>query len=51
MDEKFTKRFESFQNSLHSLQEARVRDLTDSFVLSGTSAKYSITFDLSGKVM
>ena len=51
MDEKFTKRFESFQNSLHSLQEARVRDLTDSFVLSGTSAKYSITFDLSWKVM
>ena len=51
MDEKFTKRFESFQNSLHSLQEARVRDLTDSFVLSGTSAKFSITFDLSWKVM
>ena len=51
MDEKFTKRFESFQNSLYSLQEARVRDLTDSFVLSGTSAKFSITFDLSWKVM
>ena len=51
MDEKFTKRFESFKNSLHSLQEARVRDLTDSFVLSGTSAKFSITFDLSWKVM
>ena len=51
MDEKFTKRFESFQNSLHSLQEARVRDLTDSFVLSGTSAKFSITFDLAWKVM
>ena len=51
MDGKFTKRFESFKNSLHSLQEARVRDLTDSFVLSGTSAKFSITFDLSWKVM
>lgn len=51
MDGKFTKRFESFQNSLHSLQEARVRDLTDSFVLSGTSAKFSITFDLAWKVM
>ena len=27
------------------------RDLTDSFVLSGISAKFSITFDLSWKVM
>lgn len=51
MDEKFTKRFESFQNSLHSLEEARIRDMTDSFVLSGTSAKFSITFDLAWKVM
>ena len=51
MDEKFTKRFESFKNSLDSLSEARERDLSDSFVLSGTSAKFSITFDLSWKVM
>ena len=51
MDEKFIRRFESFQNSLDSLAEARERDLSDSFVLSGTSAKFSITFDLSWKVM
>ena len=51
MDEKFTKRYESFKNSLSSLSEARERDMTDSFVLSGTSAKFSITFDLSWKVM
>lgn len=51
MDEKFLKRYESFKNSLASLMEARERDLTDSFVLSGTSAKFSITFDLSWKVM
>ena len=51
MDEKFTRRFESFKNSLDSLAEARQRDLSDSFVLSGTSAKFSITFDLSWKVM
>lgn len=51
MDEKFIKRFESFQNSLDSLAEARERDLSDSFVLSGTSAKFSITFDLAWKVM
>lgn len=51
MDEKFSRRFLSFCNSLDALAEARQRDLTDSFVLSGTSAKFSITFDLSWKVM
>ena len=51
MDEKFIRRFESYKNSLASLAEARERDMTDSFVLSGTSAKYSITFDLAWKVM
>lgn len=51
MDEKFTRRFESFRNSLDALAEARERDMTDSFVLSGTSAKFSITFDLAWKVM
>ena len=51
MDAKFDRRFQSFCNSLDALAEARKRDLTDSFVLSGTSAKFSITFDLSWKVM
>ena len=51
MDEKFNKRFLSFCNSLDALAEARERDLSDSFVLSGTSAKFSITFDLTWKVM
>ena len=51
MDEKFNKRFVSFCNSLDALAEARERDLSDSFVLSGTSAKFSITFDLAWKVM
>lgn len=51
MDEKYMKRFESFKNSLDSLAEAKERDLSDSFVLSGTSAKFSITFDLAWKVM
>ena len=51
MDEKFMKRYESFKNSLASLSEARERDMSDSFVLSGTSAKFSITFDLAWKVM
>lgn len=47
MDVKFTKRFESLKNSLDALNEAKERNLSDSFVLSGTSAKFSITFDLS----
>ena len=51
MDEKFNRRFMSFCNSLDALAEARQRDLSDSFGLSGTSAKFSITFDLSWKVM
>ena len=51
MDAKFDRRFQSCCNSLHALAEPRERDLTDSFVLSGTSAKFSITFDLSWKVM
>lgn len=51
MDEKFSRRFLSFCNSLDALAKARERDLSDSFVLSGTSAKFSITFDLAWKVM
>lgn len=47
MDAKFERRFLSFYNSLDALAEARQRDLSDSFVLSGTSAKFSITFDLA----
>ena len=51
MDAKFDSRFQSFCNSLDALAEARERDLTDSFVLSGTSARFGITFDVSWKVM
>ena len=32
MDEKFTKRYESFKNSLASLTEARQREMEDSLV-------------------
>lgn len=51
MEEKFYNRYKSYTNSLESLEEARVRDLSDSFVLSGTGAKFDITFDLAWKVM
>ncbi|MCD8019934.1 MAG: nucleotidyltransferase substrate binding protein [Clostridiales bacterium] len=51
MDERFTRRYESFKNSLNALSEAKTRDLSDSFVLSGTGSKYSITFELAWKTM
>lgn len=51
MDEKYYKRFESFSNSLNALAEAKTRDLTDSFVISGTGAKFSLTLDLAWKTM
>lgn len=51
MEKKYLKRFESFRRSLDALAEARERDMADSFVLSGTSAKFSITFELAWKVM
>lgn len=44
MERKFMKRLQSYKNSLKSLSEARERDMGDSFVLSGTGAKFSITF-------
>lgn len=51
MDEKFMKRKKFFENSLDALAEAKVRDVSDSFVLSGTSAKFGITFELAWKVI
>lgn len=51
MERKYMKRFESYQRSLAALTEARSRDMNDSFVLSGTSAKFCITFDLAWKIM
>ena len=51
MAAKVTRRYESFRKSLDALNEAKVRDMTDSFVLSGTSAKFCITFDLCRKLM
>ena len=51
MERKYMKRFQSYKASLASLSEARERDMSDSFVLSGTGAKFSITFDLAWKTM
>ena len=51
MEYKFEGRYMSFCDSLRALTEARERDRNDTFVLSGTSAKFSITFELAWKVM
>lgn len=51
MEERFYKRYESFKRSLDALAEARQRDMSDSFVLSGTTAKFSIAMNLAWKVM
>lgn len=44
-------RYRSFCSSLKALEEAKYRDASDSFVLSGTVQKFSLTFDISWKVM
>ena len=48
---KYLNRYKSFLCSLSSLAEARKRDLTDDFVISGTVQKFCLTFDISWKVM
>ena len=49
MDAKFERRFKSFCNSLDALAEARQRDLTDSFVLSGTGANLALLLIYRGR--
>ncbi|MCD8078835.1 MAG: nucleotidyltransferase substrate binding protein [Lachnospiraceae bacterium] len=51
MDAKFTNRYNSYCSSLSSLEKALTRDPADEFVLSGTVQKFSLTFDISWKVM
>lgn len=48
---KFINRYQSFCISLASLEQAKYRDPSDDFVLSGTIQKFSLTFDISWKVM
>lgn len=48
---RFEKRFQSFKNLLDSLKKAKDRDWEDDFVLSGTGAKFSITFELAWKTV
>lgn len=48
---KFINRYMSFCKSLEALEEAKLRDASDPFVISGTVQKFSLTFDISWKVM
>lgn len=51
MQKSYINRYNSFKNSLASLEEAKGKDKNDSFVLSGTAMKFNLTFDLSWKLM
>lgn len=51
MERKYMRRLLAYEKSLAALAEAKDRDLEDSFVLSGTGAKFGITFDLAWKTM
>ena len=51
MENLYTDRFNSFKKSLDGLKEAKNRDRTDDFVISGTVQKFSLTFDLAWKLM
>ncbi len=51
MQKSYINRYNSFQNSLASLKEAKDRDKNDSFVLSGTAMKFTLTFDIAWKLM
>ena len=48
---KYRRRYQSFLCSLRALEEARTRDLTDDFVVSGTVQKFCLCFDIAWKVM
>ncbi|MDO4620500.1 MAG: HI0074 family nucleotidyltransferase substrate-binding subunit [Lachnospiraceae bacterium] len=51
MDSKYINHYNSFCLSLAALSKATTRDLQDSFVISGTVQKFTLTFDISWKVM
>lgn len=51
MQEKSINRYRSFCRSLQNLAEAKGKDASDKFVLSGTVQMFNLAFDLSWKVM
>lgn len=51
MEKDYINRYYSFCNCLEDFTDAKNKDLTDSFILSGVVQKFSLTFDISWKVM
>lgn len=51
MEKKYINRYRSFCSSLSGLEQLRGRDTEDEFVISGAVQKFSLTLDISWKVM
>lgn len=51
MQKSYINRYNSFKNSLLSLEEAKGQDKSNSFILSGTAMKFNLTFDLAWRLM
>ena len=51
MENKYINRYRSFCRSLKNLEKSRKADPTADFVLEGTVLNFSLTFDISWKVM
>ena len=51
MEGKSINRYRSYCRSLDNLEDAKGRDRTDKFILSGTVQMFNLSFDLAWKVM
>ena len=51
MEGKSINRYRSYCRSLDNLEDAKGRDRTDKFILSGTMQMFNLSFDLAWKVM
>lgn len=51
MENKFINRYNTFCKSLQNLKKSRSADVEQEFVLEGTVLNFSLTFDISWKVM
>ena len=51
MENKFINRYNTFCKSLQNLEKSKTADPKAAFVLEGTVLNFSLTFDISWKVM
>lgn len=51
MQKKSISRYKSFSDCLNDFKNAKNKDITDSFILSGIIQKFCLTFDLSWNLM